>query len=95
MLGTACGLGVEGSGWIAAPGLVVTNDVSARDVQLPQGTMLDYLREVTFDGERVWFASSDAIVASSLSDKRWASSRAAMPSTPSASIPKLVRRSIR
>ena len=25
VLGTACGLGVEGSGWIVAPGLVVTN----------------------------------------------------------------------
>ena len=25
ILGTACGLGVEGSGWIAAPGIVVTN----------------------------------------------------------------------
>lgn len=25
VLGTACGLGIEGSGWIAAPGLVVTN----------------------------------------------------------------------
>ena len=25
VLGTACGLGVQGSGWIAAPGLVVTN----------------------------------------------------------------------
>jgi S1-C subfamily serine protease len=25
ILGTACGLGVEGSGWVAAPGLVVTN----------------------------------------------------------------------
>jgi Trypsin-like peptidase domain/Colicin V production protein len=25
VLGTACGLGVEGSGWIAAPGIVVTN----------------------------------------------------------------------
>jgi S1-C subfamily serine protease len=25
VLGTACGLGVEGSGWIASPGLVVTN----------------------------------------------------------------------
>jgi S1-C subfamily serine protease len=25
VLGTACGLGVEGSGWLAAPGLVVTN----------------------------------------------------------------------
>jgi S1-C subfamily serine protease len=25
VIGTACGLGVEGSGWIAAPGIVVTN----------------------------------------------------------------------
>ena len=25
VIGTACGLGVEGSGWVAAPGLVVTN----------------------------------------------------------------------
>ncbi len=25
ILGTACGLGLEGSGWVAAPGLVVTN----------------------------------------------------------------------
>ena len=25
VVGTACGLGVEGSGWVAAPGLVVTN----------------------------------------------------------------------
>ena len=25
VLGTACGLGVQGSGWVAAPGLVVTN----------------------------------------------------------------------
>jgi len=25
VIGTACGLGIEGSGWVAAPGLVVTN----------------------------------------------------------------------
>ena len=25
VLGTACGLGIEGSGWVAGPGLVVTN----------------------------------------------------------------------
>ena len=25
VLGTACGLGIEGSGWMAAPGLIVTN----------------------------------------------------------------------
>ena len=25
VIGTACGLGIEGSGWVAGPGLVVTN----------------------------------------------------------------------
>src|SRR5205085_7840555 len=25
VVGTACGLGIEGSGWVAGPGLVVTN----------------------------------------------------------------------
>src|SRR5262249_5345435 len=25
VLGTACGLGIEGSGWVASPGIVVTN----------------------------------------------------------------------
>jgi S1-C subfamily serine protease len=25
VLGTACGLGIEGSGWVAAPGVIVTN----------------------------------------------------------------------
>ena len=39
VLGTACGLGIEGSGWVAAPGLVVTNahvvaGESRHDVQL-------------------------------------------------------------
>ena len=46
VLGTACGLGVEGSGWIAAPGLVVTNaHVVAGEtdttVTPPGGTALD------------------------------------------------------
>jgi len=29
VLGTACGLGVEGAGWVAAPGLVVTTPMSS------------------------------------------------------------------
>ena len=46
MLGTACGLGVEGSGWVAAPGLVVTNAhvVAGEDdttVSLADGSAFD------------------------------------------------------
>ena len=46
VLGTACGLGVEGSGWVAAPGLVVTNAhvVAGEDdttVNLQDGTQFD------------------------------------------------------
>jgi S1-C subfamily serine protease len=46
VLGTACGLGVEGSGWVAAPGLVVTNaHVVAGEtdttVTPPEGDSLD------------------------------------------------------
>jgi len=46
VLGTACGLGVEGSGWIAAPGVVVTNAhvVAGQDdttVSLNGGSQLD------------------------------------------------------
>jgi S1-C subfamily serine protease len=46
VLGTACGLGVEGSGWVAAPGLVVTNaHVIAGEedttVTAPDGTKVD------------------------------------------------------
>lgn len=46
VLGTACGLGVEGSGWVAGPGLVVTNAhvVAGEDdttVNLDEGTELD------------------------------------------------------
>jgi len=53
VLGTACGLGIEGSGWIVAPGLVVTNAhvVAGEDdttVQ-PQGTGPRY------DAKAVWF----------------------------------------
>ena len=54
VLGSACGLGVQGSGWVAAPGLVVTNAhvVAGEDsttVQLDgDGTKLD-ARAVHFD----------------------------------------------
>ena len=46
VLGTACGLGVEGSGWVAAPGLVVTNAhvVAGEDdttVNLQDGTQFE------------------------------------------------------
>jgi S1-C subfamily serine protease len=46
VLGTACGLGVEGSGWVAGPGLVVTNaHVVAGEgdttVSRPDGDQLD------------------------------------------------------
>ena len=54
VLGTACGLGVSGSGWVAGPGLVVTNAhvVAGQDdttVQLGgRGPMLD-AQAVAFD----------------------------------------------
>jgi S1-C subfamily serine protease len=46
LLGTACGLGIEGSGWVAGPGLVVTNAhvVAGEDdttVSLRSGGTLD------------------------------------------------------
>ncbi len=46
VLGTACGLGVEGSGWMGAPGLVVTNahvvaGESDTTVTAPDGTEVD------------------------------------------------------
>ncbi len=46
VLGTACGLGLEGSGWVARPGLVVTNAhvVAGEDdttVTSPSGTSYD------------------------------------------------------
>jgi hypothetical protein len=46
ILGVACGLGVEGSGWIAAPGVVVTN------AHVVAGTEGDLLAE-TRDGPRL------------------------------------------
>ncbi len=53
VVGYACGLGIEGSGWVAAPGLVVTNahvvaGIAAPHVDRNDGTLLD-ARVVTFD----------------------------------------------
>lgn len=53
ILGTACGLGIEGSGWIAAPGLVVTN---AHVVAGQQDTVVQVRGEDPQLGARaVWF----------------------------------------
>jgi S1-C subfamily serine protease len=53
VLGTACGLSIEGSGWVAAPGLVVTNahvvaGQSDTTVQAPGSEVLP-ARAVAFD----------------------------------------------
>jgi S1-C subfamily serine protease len=61
VLGSACGLGVEGSGWVAAPGLVVTNAhvvAGQRDTTvLPRG------REPGLDATAVHFdARNDVAV---------------------------------
>jgi S1-C subfamily serine protease len=53
VLGTACGLGIEGSGWIAAPGIVVTN---AHVVAGEHDTTVQPLGEgPRRDAEAVWF----------------------------------------
>ena len=53
VIGYACGLGIEGSGWVAAPGLVVTNahvvaGIDAPRVDRSDGVLLD-ARVVSFD----------------------------------------------
>jgi S1-C subfamily serine protease len=53
VIGYACGLGIEGSGWVAAPGLVVTNahvvaGIDAPKVDRNDGVLLD-ARVVSFD----------------------------------------------
>ena len=52
IIGTACGLGVQGSGWVAASGVIVTNahviaGQDDTDVQLHDGS--------THDAEAIWF----------------------------------------
>ena len=57
ILGTACGLGVEGSGWIAAPGVVVTNAhvVAGQDdtTVTPEGA------EASLDADAVHYDTSN------------------------------------
>ena len=53
VVGNACGLGIEGSGWVAAPGLVVTNahvvaGIRAPNVDRGDGDLLE-ARVVSFD----------------------------------------------
>ncbi len=53
VVGTACGLGIEGSGWVARPGLVVTNAHVVAGIEAPRvdrndGVLLD-ARVVAFD----------------------------------------------
>jgi S1-C subfamily serine protease len=52
VLGTACGLGVEGSGWIAAPGVVVTN---AHVVAGERDTTVDGPRSEPLPAEAIFF----------------------------------------
>jgi hypothetical protein len=53
LLGTACGLGVQGSGWVAAPGIVVTN---AHVVAGQDDTTVQVGGEgPTADADAIWF----------------------------------------
>src|SRR4051795_9596970 len=53
VLGTACGLGIEGSGWVAGPGLVVTN---AHVVAGEHDTTVQPLGNgPRYDAHAVWF----------------------------------------
>ncbi|HEX6713602.1 MAG TPA: MarP family serine protease [Thermoleophilaceae bacterium] len=53
VVGTACGLGIEGSGWVAGPGLVVTN---AHVVAGEDDTTVQTLGEgQRYDAQAVWF----------------------------------------
>jgi uncharacterized membrane protein required for colicin V production len=52
VLGTACGLGIEGSGWIAAPGIVVTN---AHVVAGERDTTVDGPRSEPLPAEAIFF----------------------------------------
>src|SRR3954447_754292 len=53
VLGTACGLGIEGSGWVAGPGLVVTN---AHVVAGEDDTTVQPMGEgPRHDAQAVWF----------------------------------------
>ena len=57
VVGTACGLGIEGSGWVAGPGLVVTNAHVVAGIGTPRvdrndGELLDAQRRLVRPGQR-------------------------------------------
>ncbi|MBA3421496.1 MAG: MarP family serine protease [Thermoleophilaceae bacterium] len=54
ILGTACGLGVQGSGWVADSGVVVTN---AHVVAGQDDTRVELRDGSTHDAEAIWFDS--------------------------------------
>jgi hypothetical protein len=54
VLGTACGLGVQGSGWVADDGVVVTNAHVVAGVDDPDVELRDGSRH---DAEAIWFDS--------------------------------------
>lgn len=56
VLSTACGLGIEGSGWVAAPGLVVTN---AHVVAGADDTSVTTRRGIELDAEPVLYRPRD------------------------------------
>src|SRR4051794_38342379 len=59
VLGTACGLGVEGSGWVAKPGVVVTN---AHVVAGESDTTVQVQGEGPHhDAQAIWFDSTNDI----------------------------------
>jgi S1-C subfamily serine protease len=56
VLGTACGLGIEGSGWVVAPGLVVTN---AHVVAGEDGTTVSTRDGASFDATPVHYDTAN------------------------------------
>ena len=76
VLGTACGLGVEGSGWVAAPNLVVTN------AHVVAGT--DDLSVTTVDGASI---DATAVHFDSLNDLALLAIDADIPALPTAPDP--------
>jgi S1-C subfamily serine protease len=77
VLGTACGLGIEGSGWVVAPGLVVTN---AHVVAGEDDTTVTTRGEASFDATPVLYDTHN-----DLAMLRFPGGIAALPLAPSAS----------
>jgi hypothetical protein len=76
VLGTACGLGVEGSGWVAAPHLVVTN---AHVVAGEDDTSVTTLDGTSFDATPVHFDTRNDIAVLRVGFGRSALPRVAAP----------------